>query len=165
MNRLCRELEKWEKTFRFKRTFRDFNYHIMIDSSIPVDEDKLAKIDAIYHEFSREVRQLADDQRAIRAEGIAFKINWGYYYEIFREKCREVCPNEKELANYAVTICYSRNPKKSKQFMWRVAEQGILENIQQVPIHLPIRDDAGRFEYLGKRYSLVLMHEEEKTVD
>ncbi len=155
LNRLCRDIEKWEKNFRYKRTFADFDYTIMLDPTIPFDEDRFAKIDAIYREYNREIRQLYLDQREIRAEGVAFTVNWDYYYDLYRKKCLEACPNERELANYAVRLCYERNPKKHKNFMWHVADKGIVDNIKQAETYLPVRDDTGKFDYLGKQYALL----------
>jgi hypothetical protein len=81
-----------------------------------------------------------------------FTIDWGYYYDLYRNKCLAICPNRKMLANIAVTLCYQKYPSKSKKFMWRVAGDGIVDNIKAIDIELPIRDNEGAFHYLGKRY-------------
>ena len=36
--------------------------------------------------------------------------------------------------------------------MWRVAGDGIVDNIKAIDIELPIKDNEGTFHYLGKRY-------------
>lgn len=154
LNRLCFELEKWDKTVRFKRTYRDFDYKIMIDSSIPINKDKLIQIDRIYMDYCKEVAQLGRDQAEIRkTECKDFVINWNFYYQKYKERCRSVCSNEKELANYSVILCYERYKNKNKKFMWVVAENGILQNIKQEIFMLPTRDANGEYEYLGKKYS------------
>ena len=57
----------------------------------------------------------------------------------------------------AVSACYEfYTQKKNTKFMWRVASDGILQNLKQVNYPLPIRDDNGEHEYLGKKYSFVL---------
>ena len=57
----------------------------------------------------------------------------------------------------AVRACYEFYPqKKNTKFMWRVASDGILQNLKQVNYPLAIRDDNGEYEYLGKKYSFVL---------
>ena len=155
MNRLCREIEKWERAFRWKRTFKEFDYHIMIDSSIPFDQDKYDAIEAIYLDFCKEMKQLKIDEREIQRETADFTVNWNYYYNIYREKCVAVCPNQKELANIAVLLCYEKYPKKNKKFIWRISGPGVVENVKQVNFLLPIESDNGRYEYLGKRYNLV----------
>ena len=65
-----------------------------------------------------------------------------------------MCPSQKELANLAVIICYEKYPGRSKNFMWRVASKGIIENLKQKNISLPIEDSDGDYVYLGRNYRL-----------
>ena len=155
MNRLCWEIEKWEKQFRWKRTDKSFDYSIMIDDSIPVDDDTYLQIEEIYLEFCEEMKKLKRDEREIRLERKDFSIKWDYYYEKYREKCECVCRNKKLLANIAVDLCYRKHPNKNKKFIWRVAGDGVVENLEQVEVSLPLRTDDGEYEYLGKRYTLL----------
>lgn len=169
LNRLCFEIEKWDKTLRFKKTYHDFDYSIMVDSSLPIPENVFREIEAVYLEFCREMAQLGKDQAMVRNyekykeelkdwitpdEAAQFEINWKYYYELYRERCLKICPDERLLANIAVILCYETYPSKNKKFLWCVAAEGILKNIRQVPFKLPYRDDSGTLEYLGKKYSL-----------
>lgn len=162
MNRLCKDLEKWSQRQHYTINSRDFDWSIMIDQSIPINEDKQEQINKIYLEFCREMSTLAHDQSQIRKYGDEslskydarnFTINWGYYYDQYRECCREICPDIKELANLAVRACYEYYPqKKNSKFMWRVAGEGIVQNIDQQIFKLPMRDDNGEHEYLGRSY-------------
>ena len=43
-------------------------------------------------------------------------------------------------------------PNKNKKFMWRVAGDGIVDNIKAIDIELPVKDDNGSYLYLGKHY-------------
>ena len=45
MNRLCWDIEKWHRKIRFKRKYDDFDYSIMLDDSIPFDEDKFNQLE------------------------------------------------------------------------------------------------------------------------
>ena len=167
MNKLCKQIEKWEKTFKWIRTYRDFDWKIMIDDEVGIDFAKFCAIEQIYLEFCSEMQELSQLQREIRsretydedysdimsyADAKEFTIDWAYYYDLYRNRCLALCPNRKMLANIAVTLCYQKYPNKNKKFMWRVAGDGIVENIKAVDIELPIRDDSGTYTYLGKRY-------------
>lgn len=167
MNRLCKQIEKWEKSFKWRRTYKDFDYHIMINDEVGIDFETFCKVEQIYLEFCKETKDLFDTQREIRnretyeedysdylnaADAKVFTIDWKYYYDLYRNKCLAVCSNEKMLANIAVTLCYEKYPNKNKKFMWRVASPGILDNIKAVDVELPIRDENGNYTYLGKRY-------------
>jgi len=169
LNRLCFEIEKWDKSIRYKRTYKDFDYKIMIDNSITYDSNIFDQIELIYLDFCKEMNDLGKLQAKLRNynsyrdefEGyITYKdaknivIDWKYYYKQYKNKCIDICDNQSLLANIAVTLCYKKYPSKNKKFMWIVAEEGILNNIKQVPIKLPVRADDGKYEYLGKKYNI-----------
>jgi hypothetical protein len=169
MNRLCWEIEKWHKKLKFKRYYNDFDYHIMMDDNISHDENKFMQLDSLYIEYQKEMQELGKQNAIIKnyndyknyfdddltkEEVKNTKINWNYYYNSYKDKAKLICPNQKELANLVVKLCYEKYSKKNKKFIWIVASQGILENLKQTAIKLPIEDKNGYFEYLGNRYSL-----------
>lgn len=174
MNRLCFEIEKWEKRFRYKRTYKDFDYKIMIDDSIEFNEERFKAIERIYLEFNKEMADLSKEMAMFKnydkyKDDLAnwvdkktaseFVVNWNYYYDLYRKRCKEICDNSKELANYAAILCYEKYPARNKKFLWQVAGEGIIANIKPIDIYLPLRDDNGEYEYLGKKYSLSLHNE------
>lgn len=167
MNKLCKQIEKWEKTFKWIRTYKDFDWHIMIDEDVGIDFKTFCAIEQIYLEFCEEMKDLSQLQRDIRSretyheeyadimsysDAKDFTIDWAYYYDIYRNRCLAICPNRKMLANIAVTLCYQKYPNKNKKFMWRVAGDGIVENIKAIDVELPVKDDSGTHTYLGKHY-------------
>ena len=169
MNRLAWDIEKWHRKIRFKRTYSDFDYKIMIDDDIEFDEIKFNKLERLYLKYLKEMAELGK-QNALsknyekyknyfnddltKYEIVNTKINWKYYYEKYKKKARLICPNQKELANLVVELCYGKYPKKNKRFIWVVASPGIINNIKQTNIKLPIEDVNGEYEYLGFKYSL-----------
>ena len=165
MNRLCKDIEKWSDAQRYSGSRGDFDYTIMIDDSIPVNEEQQKLINSIYVEFCREMNELYHDQTRIRKNGDEslstydaqnFTINWGYYYEKYRERCQAICSDTRALANMAVRACYEYYPKKNNtKFIWHIAGDGVVKNIKQVPFQLPQRDINGEYDYLGKKYSFV----------
>lgn len=171
MNRLAWNIEKWHKEIRFKRKYNDFNYKIMIDDSIPFNQNKFNELEELYIDYTKQMKELGkqnalnknyDDYRGYfgyndiltKEEVINTNINWNYYYDLYREKAKKICPNKKELANLVVKLCYEKYPKRNKKFIWIIASQGIIDNLKQVKISLPIKDVNGEYEYLGNRYSL-----------
>lgn len=168
MNRLCKDIEAWSKRQRYAQPSKDFDWTIMIDDAIEVEDELQNTINKIYLEFCHEMSALQHDQIKIRKYGDEslsaydaqnFTINWGYYYDKYRDRCSELCPDINKLANAAVLACYKYHPqKKNTKFMWRVAGAGIVTNIRQKKFELPIRDPDGEYIYLGKRYSFVEIH-------
>ena len=156
MNRLCRQIEKWHNSFKWKRTYRDFDHKIMIDDEFLPDDELFGQIEAIFLEYCDEMAVLQRDDREIREKNPNFRLNWGYHFEKYRQKCLKICPNVKILANIAVILCYERYPSKNHKFIWRVAGGGVVANLKQTELMLPRRCDDGEYEYLGKRYEMVI---------
>lgn len=176
LNRLCRQLEQWSRSLRWKRHQTSFDYHIMLDDSIPVSEEHYRKIREIYLAFCTEMAELAKDQAKLRhyddyreefegritkQEARNFSINWQYYYDRYRDACRRCCANPQELANIAVALCYEEFPTKNKKFLWVVAADGVLKNLKQQPVSLPVQNNDGTFTYLGKTYEIEIKQQEE----
>jgi hypothetical protein len=161
MNKLCWQIERWEKKVKWKRTYKDFDYALMIDDSLTYDRSLYKKIERVYHRFCKEMKQLKLDDISARADGYTGGIAWDHYYKLYRERCLKKCDNldednkEKILANICVHLVYEKYPKGNKNFLWQMAGVGIVANLKQVDVSLPIRDDSGKYIYLGKRYSIV----------
>lgn len=167
MNRLAFDLEKWERNVKWKYDFKDFDYTIML-SGKEINKEKFAAVEKIYVEFCREMQELSKDQSRVRRyedediraaltkyDAIHFTIDWNYYYQKYKDGCAAVCPDQSELADICVKLCYEKYPKRQAKFMWLVAGEGILENLKpDENALLPKRDDSGDGEYLGLKYSM-----------
>lgn len=167
MNRLCWELERWDRGIRWKRRFPEFDYSIMIDEAAEYSDEVAEAVEAVYLEFGREtrkayleqarIRKYVDKdvrQRFTRGEARNYKANWKKHYDGYRAKFRKACPDEKVLANILVRLGYEKYPKRDKRIMWNMAGDGIVKNIKQVErLMLPKRDPEGSHRYLGRRYS------------
>lgn len=170
MNLLCRRTNKWHRTLKWKRyQKKDFDYTIMMDKGIPINESVLRQIEKIYKEFVREFKQLnieytnaleAAANRKPDDENYEYVSppNWNGFYNKYRNRCFDICPNVCELANYVVLISYREHPCRPKKFMWVVGSEGILANLKQVEKELPCKDPNGSYEYLGKKYRMELIN-------
>lgn len=168
MNRLCIEMEKWHKKLRWARA-PQFDYTVMLDTQVNVQVDVYERLREVFLAYNREMSILQAEQRRVRAyqdediraqvtkfDAQYYTVNWAYYYELYRQKCHEICPDEKMLANAAVLLQYRDYPNVDSKFMWVVAEQGLLDNIKPAEKRLlPKRDPDGNELYLGRRYSMV----------
>lgn len=153
MNRLCWQLEKWERTIQWKRTYKDFDYTIMIDPSIKAPDETFQQVEKVYLEFCSEMAQLAKDQVSIRQEGSDALIHWAYYYDLYKERCEKIC-GQQALANIATVLCYEKYPSKNKKFLWAVCGEGVVQNIKQQNLYLPAEYADGEIEYLGRKYRM-----------
>lgn len=175
MNRLCKDLEHWTKATSWKRNKLGFDYTIMLNPDIEIPQEIFDRIDSVYQHYCKEMAQLVKDQNDIRKNGANgltafearnFLINWDFYYSKYRDLCHHICPNKEMLANIAVKLCFEKYPNKSnKKFIWIVAGSGVINNLEQKEFELPIRDEDGDYEYLGRRYSMELYSGEDNVID
>lgn len=173
MTLLCRHLEKWEKTLKYnsKKSSQPFDYTIMLDLSIQWNAETYSQVEELYQQFLLDFKELKKQQRMSYKSpeyynyfsGFSYNdikntnVDWKSAFEKYKKEARKICSNQKELANYAVTLCYADDEKntKEKNFAWIIAEEGIVANIKPQEIKLPVYDLNGDYEYLGKRYKLV----------
>lgn len=141
----------------------------MIDETATYDEETANAVEQIYLEFGIETRKLHLEQTRVRkyldadvkgkysrSEAKNYTANWKSHYDRYRNRCLQVCPDVKALANILVKLGYEKYPKRDKKFMWAVAGGGIVANIKQVDkLVLPKSDRNGKLEYLGRRYSML----------
>lgn len=175
MNKLSFFIEKFHnKEIKWKRNKlvdnkQDFDYNIMINENVEIDEDKFEKIHKVFHEFNEQIKYLSLFEKKLhnydkykeelkawdKESATSYEINWDSVYSKYKNICEEICPDKIMLANICVKLCYEKHVSYSKRFMWVVSSYGILENIKQENILIPVKDDCGNFEYLGKRYSMM----------
>jgi len=151
MNRLCWELERWQRDIHWKRTDRDFDYSIMIDSAVEIDDGTYKAVESIYRSFGREMKQLVPEIRG--ADEDERRRAYALLYERYRNEVLTACNSDiKLVAN--ITVLLSREHKSwNQKFPWIVAGSGIVQNIKQVPAPMPVKDETGELKYLGKKYS------------
>lgn len=176
MNLLCRDIEDWERKLKrktnqnSKSNSQPFDYTIMLDLSINWDAETYSQIEQLYQRFRVEFKELKKQQRMSYKSPEYYNyfsgynqndikntnVDWKTAFEKYKKESRKICHNQKELANYAVTLCYADDEKMSKEknFAWIVAEDGIVANIKPQEIMLPVYDLNGEYEYLGKKYRL-----------
>ena len=178
---LCKDVEIWEKkSIKYKKKYKTFDYTVMIDENVPMDKEIFAKVEKIYLDFCREINDASkfntmckdyDKYRDYFRQNYPeyskeffseFEINWQVYYNKYKKLCKAACPDKQMLANIAVLLCYEKYPSKNKKFIWKVANEGVLLNIKRCNINLPMRDDDGPLEYLGKRYSMMEVYSLDK---
>lgn len=170
MNLLCMSLERWERGVRWrKEPAGSFDWHIMYDDAVGYDQAVFDEIEAIFldldkyrkiqlefekkcHNWQLYKNDLKD--KITKEEAKTYETNWQAIYNVYRNKCKLVCPDVRELANILVVLCYEKYPNKFKKFLWHMAGAGVVENIKPVPVQLPVHDPNGEYEYLGQRYSL-----------
>lgn len=171
MNYLCWNIERWEKSLYQIKTENTFD--LLYNVYIPFDEYKFQKIYALYEKFVKERNYLKEQERIIKNRQHPFydsftydlsldeiqntKIDFSKFYNTFKKKALEICPNKQELANYAVKIVYEMHPNRDKSFAWVIAEEGLLKNLKPSNKIFSIKETNERegCEYLGRWYKII----------
>ena len=158
MNRLCWEIEKFEKKLKWFKRDRVFDHRLMMDESIEVDQSILYALEEIYKNYNKEAQQMRRDEMSIQRElggKDKFKLCWDSFYDRYREQSYTICPDKKMLVNALVVLCYEMYPRGTTAFLWNIAGEFIADNVKQVETHLPaLVSDNGDFKYLGKPYRM-----------
>ena len=115
------------------------------------DYQKIGKIKAEYDDSVKYYQQLANKQRLDKDE---VTVNRNMMLMKFKSKCEEICPNEKELCDIIVDLCYSSS--KSKQFAWDICGEVIINNLLDKNDHMInypvlVKSD-GDFEFGGEQF-------------
>lgn len=171
MNRLCRELEKWERELKWRRKER-FDYHVMYDESIEYTQEQFEAIAKIFKDFCKESNELQKYQTRVRRyadrevrqqftkfEATTYIADWDALYQKYKKLCADVCDDQRVVANIATKLVHDVYKGRGRKFPWIVAPEGIVENVKpQAGIMVPSRDDNGEETYLGRHYTMVPMN-------
>ena len=169
MNSLCFDIERWENTKKTRKTVEGFDYHIMIDDSVEVDDETLRKVEEVYLEFNKVIRRLLLERSKCndweknkewikkymainKKQALAFDINWNYYYDMYKDKLLAISHNKALLVNCLVKLTYEKYPRSTKKILWSVAGDWVVNNIDVVNKQLLVRDPNGDISILGYNY-------------
>jgi hypothetical protein len=73
----------------------------------------------------------------------------------FKLECGYACPNEKELCNIILDMCYKNN--NTKQFAWDICGDIIIENLLEKNcyiINYPVKDENGDIQFGGNKFKM-----------
>lgn len=115
------------------------------------DYQQIAKQKSEYDQAVKSYQQAAIRQRLHKEEVRASR-------EImlleFQAKCDAICPDEKQLCDILIDLCYASS--KSKQFVWDICGGVIISNLLQKNggiIRYPVRvASGGEFEFGGEQF-------------
>lgn len=132
---------------------KDFDYSIL-KSGVEYskkDYQKIEKMKLEYEDSVKYYQQLSNKQRLDKDE---VSINRDMMLLKFKAKCEKICPNEKELCDIIIDLCYSST--KSKQFAWDICGEVIIENLlkkNNYIINYPVLVSSnGDFEFGGEQF-------------
>lgn len=154
INKICWKIE--EKFDNIVYSSNDnFDYSIM-KSDVIYSNVVYKKIKKIYEAYRKEISNYKQYAKSERIKSDERQIQKYILKEQFKKKCLLECPNEDELCNIVLDLCYSKS-KYSKQFAWDICGETFIQNLlrrNNYRISYPTLDNNGDIEYLGMMFSM-----------
>lgn len=147
-------LSKFSKYIR-ESNQSEFDYNIL-KSGTTYGRITYKQILELYKDYIRRVEEYQRKSRTQKVEKYDAMLKHKMFADFFRSECDKVCPNEKELCDIVLDICYST--EKSKQFAWDICGTVIIDNLlnqSNRKVQFPqMVSEGGDFTYCGKQFKM-----------
>ena len=154
INRICWKIEELFDG-KYCNTESNFDYSIL-KSDAEYTNKVYNKIKKIYETYKKDTQNYMLYAKKERLKSDEKQIQKYLLKEQFREKCLKECPNEDELCNIVLDLCYTKS-KNSKQFAWDICGETFIKNLLKrngYKISYPELDENGDIEFDGMRFSM-----------
>lgn len=160
MNKLCHYMEKNLKEIKNRKVdFGDSSLHLIVsDVDRQFNDGDILLMDKFYHEYKSTKKKIRAEELF---EGVSTGKWWQYRIDLYERIVNSIEQDQNYIVDLAIYACYVRHPSRTKGFVWDLFGKEIIDNLlakTDGTITLPIVDENGSVEYLGKRYS-------EKVID
>lgn len=173
MNKICWKIEEEFKDVKLKvkQDDKNFNYQVY-KTNRKYKKDTYEKINKIYKDYNKSKREGVINVNNTMTGGLEGKDNMNIanskqvFIEYFRTQASEICPNEEELTNIVIDLCYKN--KNNRQFAWDLCGEQIIKNLlknNNNTYTYPIKDNQGEIEWNGEKYSLTKLKMEEEQCE
>ena len=155
MNRICHRIEQeFDGYFKEIKSKSEFDYTIM-KSGVEYSKNDYRKIHELYNTYLKRTQdfKIKSNQKRIKKDDIA--MNYMMLTEEFKRECVKICPNEDELCDIILDMCYKST--SSKQFAWEICINTIIKNLlrnNNNELTYLYRDDNGDVTYCGEKFSV-----------
>lgn len=149
MNRICTVCEKYFAKHKINEEKREFDPSIL-KSNVGYSRYTRKKIETLFHDFTAKRQSL----KQITLTDEDFVMRNLILQTEFQEACAVICPNEDELCDIVVDVCYSN--ERSKQFAWDMCGERMLCNLLNANDGMVTYYQAAKYGevlYCGKRFS------------
>lgn len=156
VNRICWLFEKEFDSY-LSSDVRNLNFdYSILKSDARYSKKDYDRIYSLYKEYLVKVDNFHHKARYERFDKDDAQIERYLFVSAFRSECEMICPNEKELCNIVVDICYSTD--KGKQFAWDICGDTIVCNLLEkkgYKLFYPAAvNTKGDFEYCGVKFQM-----------
>ena len=140
MNRLCHIVEESFDGFaRNLKKSSQFDSSIM-KAGVEYSKRNYNSLKKIHTDYMHELETNAKNRNQNHTNGRDNQLFHSMLISEYTQKCITACPNEEELCDILIDICYNTN--KSKQFVWDMCGDQIIKNL--------LKKNNGMITYLEK---------------
>lgn len=165
VNRICWLFESEFPKLRLPKQCKEFDYGILKSDAVYSDVD-FKKILRIYKKTLAEFESYFQASKYNNFRGDCVQYNYEDFANRVRAICNMECPNEDELCNIILDICYKT--ENSKRFAWMIAGETIIKNLlikNGSKLTFPV-NEGHEFEYGGEWFSMkTIVLQEEEPID
>ena len=154
INKICWRIEELFDGIKYN-TNSNFDYSIL-KSDCEYSTKTYNKIKKLYTAYKKDVQNYMQFAKSERLKSDDRQIQKYILKEEFRQKCFSECPNEDELCNIVLDLCYSKS-KNSKQFAWDICGEMFIKNLlkkHNYKVSYPELDENGDIEFAGMKFSM-----------
>ena len=156
MNQICHYMEKNVKEIKTNQRNISFDFSIYMNPYIIIDQTKLAQMNELFEKYKSYLRSSYDTTNCLENE----EFSRDDYIKVLEKEAYRISSNLSELTNLLIVTCYGHG-ENSKEFCWKMfGAKGIIENLTKRCrgfIQIPLLDDSGMYQYLGKNYTIESM--------
>lgn len=155
INKICwkfeNEFDNYLSTFKHNS---EFDYSLL-KSDVIYNDNTYKTIFKIYHDYIDKVQKFQQTMKRERIKDEDISESRITFVNSFKEECDKICPDEKQLANILLDMCYSTN--KSKQFAWDICGNVFIDNLldkNEHKINYPELCADGDIEFGGNKFTM-----------
>lgn len=156
MNRICRAFESEFDGYMYEnRSRNDFDYSLYKSNASYTREQYLA-VQKLYNEYKNRVKSYKVFNKYERVDPDEYVLTLEGFKEEFKRNLEIEVPNERELCDILLDICYRSS--SAKYLVWSLYADVICENLLEkngYMITAPVRDAEGQIQYAGEHFALL----------
>nr|DAO66563.1 MAG TPA: RNA dependent RNA polymerase [Caudoviricetes sp.] len=165
VNRIAWLFEKEFKNITKFKTDRTFNYTVL-KSCVQYSGSDFKKIQEIKKQYDKMVALYQRMASKEHLEKIDISIDRLIMLNHIKAECEKICPNESELCDIVLDICYLT--ETSKQFAWDICGDTIIKNLLErnnyVISYPSLVTEHGDFEFGGEHFVIRTKNIEEGDI-
>jgi len=157
INLICHHMENAVKEIKLDSKKMDFDWHIYLNPDYPVSESVVDKMEGLLSEW-KAFRRNSHDRPSEEIDDNTEIQNKDEFIKILERKAYGISNNLYEITNAIIKLCYERHGENSKEFAWKMfGGQGIVNALFERArgfIQIPLVNEQGDYEYLGKKFAI-----------